>query len=29
MKHIGVIGASGFMGHGIARNLLAKNLFTA
>jgi 3-hydroxyisobutyrate dehydrogenase-like beta-hydroxyacid dehydrogenase len=24
MKHIGVIGASGLMGHGIARNLLAK-----
>jgi 3-hydroxyisobutyrate dehydrogenase-like beta-hydroxyacid dehydrogenase len=24
MKHIGVIGASGMMGHGIARNLLAK-----
>lgn len=24
MKHIGIIGASGLMGHGIARNLLAK-----
>ena len=24
MKHIGVIGASGLMGHGIARNLQAK-----
>ena len=24
MKHIGFIGASGLMGHGIAKNLLAK-----
>ena len=24
MKHIGVIGASGLMGHGIAKNLQAK-----
>jgi 3-hydroxyacyl-CoA dehydrogenase len=29
MKHIGVIGASGLMGHGIARNLLAKGFNSA